>query len=157
VIESLSSALNEVQNYHAMGLDVMKCDLDNYRQHCERAVMLLELSEKKAPIAAKILKKGLPLINRQITNLLIEIENDTKNFCNAAKDTQIEQISRLAYKRTKGLSERRSVSGVDSILNRLIIDLRNASKWLPIEVSGLLNEQLTNIDKLDLFIVLRQN
>lgn len=150
VIENWSNALIEAQIYHELDLNVIKGDLDKYRQYCERAVMLLEISVKRAPIAAKVLRKGLPLIDKQIKNLLGEIEDGTKNFCRATRNTQIEQIGRLTYKHARGLSEY-GPSFVDSILNRLIIDLRNAGNRLPKEASEIVKDQLKNIDNSDLF------
>ena len=41
----------------------MKYDLKSYKQYCDVAVDLLGVTGEKAPLATRILRKGLPVIN----------------------------------------------------------------------------------------------
>jgi hypothetical protein len=49
-----------------MNVDAMKCYLNIYRKHCEHASDLLSLTEEKAPIATKLIRKRTPIIDQEI-------------------------------------------------------------------------------------------
>ncbi len=104
-VENLANALKEVQEASDKGFNAMKCDLNAYMRYCERATDLLEITEEKAPGATKLIRKGLPIIDRRIKELLGEIEEKAKKLCKESQKTPLEKISRNAYEHVKGLGE----------------------------------------------------
>ncbi len=73
-VENLANALKEVQNLKEKDFNAVKSNLNAYRRYCERAAELLETTEEKAPGATKLIKKGLPIIDQKIKEIL------TRNF-----------------------------------------------------------------------------
>lgn len=144
VVENLSSALKEAQR--ALDFDIMKCDLNAYRRYCERAADLLDITEKKAPGATKLLKKGLPIIDNKIKVIFKEIEEAAKKFCKESRQTPFEKISRSAYNNVKGLGEIESPIEAEAKLNRLSPLLKSMCRILPDEVREVICGQLNEIE-----------
>jgi len=54
--------------------DEIKYDLNSYRRYCERAVELIDITEEVAPVASKLIRRGLPVIDQRIKATIIEIQ-----------------------------------------------------------------------------------
>ena len=80
-IENLSNALKETQSLRERGLEAAKCDLNSYRRYCDRAAELLDETEESAPRATRLIKRGLPIIDHQIKELLKEIKDKSQEIC----------------------------------------------------------------------------
>jgi len=78
-VENLENALYEVYKSREKGLDAWKSDLKAYRRYCDRACNLLDKTEKDAPGATKIIRKGLPIIDQQIKEI-IEVHHISKSI-----------------------------------------------------------------------------
>ena len=91
-IENLANALKEVQNAREMDFDIMKRNLEVYRRYCDRAADLLDTTEKKAPGATKLIRKGLPIIDQRIKEILGEIQEKTADVCKETKGTPLENL-----------------------------------------------------------------
>ncbi len=89
-VENLANALKEAQK--ARDFNTMKCDLNACMRYIERAGELLDTAEEKAPGAAKLIRKGLPIIDERIREILAEIEEKTKNLCKQTKGTDFESL-----------------------------------------------------------------
>ena len=81
-IENLANALKEAEKTRDLG--TMKCDLSAYKRYCDQAGELLNDTEEKAPRATKLIRKGLPVIDRRIKDLLEEIKDESDNICKTA-------------------------------------------------------------------------
>ena len=92
-VENLASALKEVQNLKNLDLEAMKGELNYYRQYCDRATELMRDTEETAPFATLAMKKGLPILDRNLKELLEEIQNKAKIVCKESKDTATEEIA----------------------------------------------------------------
>jgi hypothetical protein len=79
-----------VHDAREMDFDVMKRDLNAYRQYCERAAELLEVAKEKAPSARKLLRRVLPIINQRIKEILEEIQGKAAAVCRATMGTPLE-------------------------------------------------------------------
>ncbi|WP_440956113.1 HEAT repeat domain-containing protein [Methanosarcina sp. Mfa9] len=92
-IENLANALKEVQNLENMDLAAKKGELNFYRKYCEQAAELMKNTEEKAPSATIVMRKGLPILDRNLKSLLDEIQEKAKKACQVSKGTDTEKIA----------------------------------------------------------------
>lgn len=93
-MENLANALKEVQKAHDIDFNTVKCDLNAYRRYCERAADLLSDTEEKAPGATKLIRRGLPIIDQKIKEIIAEIQENAKALCKQTKDTPLEDLGK---------------------------------------------------------------
>ncbi len=93
IIENLSNALKEAQNAQEIDFKTMKYDLNAYRGYIEHAVALLETTEEKSPRATKLIRKGLPIIDETIKEIIAEIQEQAKTSCQQSTGTPTEEIT----------------------------------------------------------------
>ena len=89
-VENLSNALNEAQNLR--DLDDIKADLNAYRRYCDRACEILDTTEKTAPGATKLIRRGLPEIDKRIQGMLAEIREKAEAVCRQSLNTPFEDF-----------------------------------------------------------------
>jgi len=92
-VENLSNALREVKNLGNLDLDAKKGELSFYRKYCDRAAELMVGVEEEAPFAIGTMRKGLPILNRNLKDLLEEIKEKAKTACQVSKGTRIQEIA----------------------------------------------------------------
>ncbi len=81
-VENLANALSEAQK--VTNFDATKSDLKTYMQYCNRAADLIGDASEGAPGAAQILRRGLPIIDQRIRELLEEVKKKSESICKAA-------------------------------------------------------------------------
>jgi hypothetical protein len=74
------------------GLDTWKSDLKTYRRYCDRACDLLEITEKDAPGATMIIRRGLPIIDQRIKEIIADIQEKAKIACQKSIGSSTEEI-----------------------------------------------------------------
>ena len=84
-VENLASALTEAQK--VTDFDTKKSELNSYRRYCDRAADLIGDVEEGAPGAARILWRGLPIINDRIKELIPEIKEKAGAVCRETRGT----------------------------------------------------------------------
>ena len=92
-VENLANALSEVQNIENMDLETKKVNLYIFRQYCDFAANLLDDTQKSAPIATAVLKKGLPIINENLNEIIVEIQKNAEIICEKSKGKPTELIA----------------------------------------------------------------
>ncbi len=92
-VENLANALNEVQNLGNLDLEAKKSELNFYRQYCDRVAELMKDTEETAPFATMTMRKGLPILDRNLKELLEEIQKKAKIACKESKGTATEEIA----------------------------------------------------------------
>ncbi|AKB36458.1 hypothetical protein MSSAC_1868 [Methanosarcina siciliae C2J] len=92
-VENLARALEEVQDQKNTKLEAKREKLDFYRKYCEKAAELMIDTEEVAPSATRVLKKGLPILDRKLKSLLEEIQEKAKTACRESKGTDTEEIA----------------------------------------------------------------
>ncbi|MEA3281302.1 MAG: hypothetical protein U9Q68_01905, partial [Euryarchaeota archaeon] len=92
-VENLANALSEAHNL--TDFDATKSDLNAYRHYCDRAADLFGDAEEKAPGAAGVLRRGLPIIDNRIKELLGEVKEKAKIVCDAADRPESELACRI--------------------------------------------------------------
>ena len=91
-VKNLGNALKEVQNLKEKDFNGLKCDLNAYRNYCERAAEMLEEVEGNAPGAAQLLRRGLPIFDEGINRILAEIQEKATALCKSVKDTPLKNL-----------------------------------------------------------------
>jgi len=84
-VENLANALSEAQN--VTDFDATKSDLKAYMQYCNRAADLIGDAAKDAPGAAGILRRGLPIIDERIKEIIREIQEKAEAVCRETRGT----------------------------------------------------------------------
>ncbi len=92
-VENLSGALKEVQNLGYLDLQAMKGELNFYRKYCDHAAELMKYTDKKAPFATEVLRKGLPILDRNLKELLKEIREKAKAACQVSQGTPTQELA----------------------------------------------------------------
>jgi HEAT repeat protein len=92
-VENLAEALKEVQNMGNLDFSGMKDELNFYRKYCDRATELIKCSDEKAPFATEVLRKGLPILDRNIKRTLEEIQEKAKSTYKQSQGTVTEEIA----------------------------------------------------------------
>jgi len=116
-IQNLANALDEAQKLR--GLDEIKADLNAYRRYCDRAAELLNATEDKAPGAAKLVRRGLPIIDERIKQIIAEIQEKTKVLCIETKDSPFEDIGKEVNKIGQNLLHVRDPTGLEKSVQNL--------------------------------------
>ncbi|HII94019.1 MAG TPA: HEAT repeat domain-containing protein, partial [Methanosarcina sp.] len=91
-VENLAEALKEVQSMGTIDLPRMKSEINFYRKYCEHAAEIMKCTDEKAPFATEVLRKGLPILDRNLKELLEEIQKKSKIACKESKGTEAEEI-----------------------------------------------------------------
>ncbi|AKB47449.1 hypothetical protein MSKOL_1672 [Methanosarcina sp. Kolksee] len=92
-VENLAEALKEVKNLETLDLQAMKGELNFYRKYCDHAAELMKCTDEKAPFATKVLRKGLPILDRNLKELIEEIQEKAKNTYKQSQGTVTEKIA----------------------------------------------------------------
>ena len=120
-VENLANALEEAQKLS--GLDEIKADLNAYKRYCDRAVELLDETEDKTPGAAKLVRRGVPIIDERIKEIIAEIQEKTNVLCKETKDSPLEDIGKEVNKIGQNLLRVRDPIGLEKSVNNLEIAL----------------------------------
>jgi HEAT repeat protein len=84
-VENLANALSEAHRITDFG--TMTAHLDAYRQYCERAADFIGSAEENAPDAAWILRRGMPIIDDRIKEIIREIQEKAEAVCRETRGT----------------------------------------------------------------------
>jgi FOG: HEAT repeat len=93
-VENLAEALKEVQTMENLDLSRMKDELNFYRKYCDHAAELIVDTEKTAPFATIAMRKGLLILDRNLKELLEEIQEKARRACRDSIGTDTEEIAR---------------------------------------------------------------
>ena len=130
-VENLANALQEAQKLR--GLDEIKTDLNAYRRYCDRSVELLNETEDKAPGAAKLVRRGLPIIDERIKAILAEIQGKAEALCKETKSTSFEDLGKEANRAGKELILVKDPIGLEKAINNFQIVLSDICHRMPEE------------------------
>lgn len=97
-VENLANALKEVQNRGNLDLETKKDELNYYRKYCDRAADLMRDTEETAPFATIAIRKGLPILDRNLKGLIEEIQEKAKITCQVSQGTLTQEIACSANK-----------------------------------------------------------
>jgi len=121
-VVNLANALSEAQK--VTDFNTMKSDLNAYRQYCDRAADLIGAAERGTPGAARVLRRGLPIIDDRIKEIIREIQEKAEAVCieTQGTGTPYEPLGIEVNKWAGELSDRdylRNEKNVSRIINSL--------------------------------------
>lgn len=117
IVTFLEKALDEAQN--AQDFKEKKDCFDACRQYCEHAADLLDAIEDEAPGAAKLVRKGLPIIDERIKQILYEIQENAISLCKQTKRTPLEKLGGKTYIQSNNLLVVRDQVGLEKGVRNL--------------------------------------
>jgi len=88
--ENLANALLEA--HKVTDFNAMKSDLNTYRQYCDRAADLIGDAAEGAPGAARVLRRGLPMIDDRIKEIIREIQEKAEAVRRETQGTSLEEL-----------------------------------------------------------------
>jgi HEAT repeat protein len=97
-VGNLSEALKEVQNMGNLDLSGMKYELNFYRKYFDHAAELMKKTDEKAQLATAVLRKGLPILDRNLKAFIEEIQKKAEIACKESKGTATEKITCTIYR-----------------------------------------------------------
>ncbi|AKB47043.1 Flagellar motor rotation protein MotB [Methanosarcina sp. Kolksee] len=97
-VQNLAEALKEVQHLENMDLAVKKDELNFYRKYCDHAAEIMKCTNEKAPIATAVLRKGLPILDRNLKELIEEIQEKARVTYKESIGTEVEETARAVCK-----------------------------------------------------------
>jgi HEAT repeat protein len=133
-VENLGNALKEAQK--AKDFDAMKCDLNASRRYCERAADLLDDTEEKAPVATRLIRRGLPIIDQMIKEIIAEIQENAKTLCKQTKDTPLEDLGKEVIRVSQAFPQIRDPIGLEKGFINLWTALSSICAKMPEEERG---------------------
>jgi two-component sensor histidine kinase len=131
IIENISMAIIEVKRLDDSSLDLLKFNLNAYKQYCDRAEELLVQTENDAPRAVKLLRKSLPIIDQRIKAILKEIEEKAALFCRTAKDTPLEISGKKTFEEIRGTASIELQDEADRVLKIIMHQVKGNCSILP--------------------------
>jgi HEAT repeat protein len=129
VVQNLGNTLKEVQK--ARDFKDVKSDLNAYRRYCERACELLDTTEEKAPGASRLIRKGLPIIDERIGEIIADIQEKAKALSKQVNDTEFKEIGFQANNVGLELSKVIDPRGLERGVNQMLIPLSAMCKKMP--------------------------
>ena len=112
-VNNLENALKEAYKAREKGLESMKLDLKAYKSYCDRATCLLETTNKTAPGATELIRRGLPVIDERIKGILAEIQENSQALCRQTKGTELEDYGKKVNRIGQTISSIRDPIGVE--------------------------------------------
>ncbi len=144
-VENLADALEEAQKISETDFDAMKRYLNINRKYCERAADLLETTEQKAPLATKLVKKGLPIIDERIKELINDVNKDVKTLCDAARGTEAEKYANPICRQVKEFAKIRNPIELEKRVNGLLPNLSFMAENFSDRERDFVNAKVENI------------
>jgi HEAT repeat protein len=153
-VENLANALSEAQK--VTDFDATKSNLKAYMQYCNRAADLIGTAEEGAPGAALVLRRGLPIIDDRIKELIHDIQERAGAVCKDTRGTgtPYEPLGMEVNKWAGELSDRdylrneKNVSRIVHILGEFCNFLPEDKRKYPCKIVEEIREESELEDKL---------
>ncbi len=151
--ENLVETLKEAQNLENLDLEPMKAELNYYIKYIDRPAELTMDIEGTAYFAAEAIRKGLPILDRNLKELLEEIQEKAKIACKESKGTATEEIVCTVNREVQGW---KNVTPEEIAFNAENILIYIKSKVPPIPENEHIFEKIKEIEsKKDTNLLLR--
>jgi hypothetical protein len=126
-VENLSNALKETQSLREREFEAAKCDLNSYRRYCDRAAELLDETKETAPGATRLIRKGLPIIDQRIKELLKEIKDKSEEICKTGSPLEAELGCKIQKYAASALEKTYNPIEVQKKVNQILGDINTWS------------------------------
>jgi len=146
-IENLANALSEAQK--VTDFNTLKSDLNTYRQYCDRAADLIGAAEEGAPGAARVLRRGLPIIDDRIKEIIRKIQEKARAVCRETQETPLEELGLATAKSAQELPTQDPLA-LTMVLGSMASIARGWCEYLPTDKKVDACEQLKNLPGMEL-------
>jgi len=146
-IENLANTLSEV--HKLTDFDAMKSDLNAYRQYCDRAADLIGDAAEGAPGAARVLQRGLPIIDDRIKEIIREVQEKARTVCRETQETPLKELGLATVRSAQGLPIRDPLALTMALGNMASI-ARDWCEYLPTGKKVDVCEQLKNLTDMEI-------
>jgi|GEM_PF-4255657 len=133
-VEHLGNALKEAQK--ARDLNARITVLNECRRYLDRACELLDTTEENAPSASRLIRRGLPIIDKRIKVIIAEIQEKAKALCKKTKGTKYESLGKEVVNVGESLLKVRDPIGLEKAVGNLEIAVSAMCKKMPEEEKG---------------------
>ena len=148
-VENLANALAEAQKAREIDFDSKKSELNSYRRYCDRAADLIGDAEEGAPGAARILRRGLPIIDERIKEIIREIQENARAVCKQTQETPLEELG-LATARSAQELPTHDPLALTMALGSMASIARGWCEYLPTAKKVDACEQLKNLTDMEI-------
>ena len=148
-VENLANALTPAQRLRESNLDTTKRNLNAYRQYCDRAADLIGAAEEVTPGAARVLRRGLPIIDERIKGLIREIQERARAVCKQTQGTPLEELGQKTTRYAQELHIQDTLALMRALDNMGSI-VRDWCEYIPADKKIHACEQLKNLGDMEL-------
>ena len=148
-VENLAKALSEAQSLREANLDVIQHKLNTYMQYCNRAADLIGSAEEGAPGAAQVLRRGLPIIDDRIKEIIREIQENAEAVCRETQETPLEEFGLATAKSAQELPTQ-DLLALTMALGSMASIARGWCEYLPTDKKVDACEQLKNLTDIEI-------
>jgi HEAT repeat protein/predicted amidohydrolase len=146
-VENLANALTEVHKAREANLDVIKRNLNTYRQYCNSAADLIGAAEEKTPGAARVLRRGLPIIDARIKETIREIQERARAVFKQMRGTPLEELGQETTRYAQELTLQDPLA-LEIALGNLSSIARDWCEYIPADKKIHTCEQLKNLENM---------
>ena len=146
-VESLANALSEAQK--VTDFNTIKSDLKAYMQYCDRAADLIGDAAEDAPGAALVLRRGMPIIDERIKEIIREIREKAEAVCRVTQETPLEKLGLATAKSAQELPTQDPLA-LTMALGSMASIARGWCEYLPTAKKSYVCEQLDNLPGMEL-------
>ncbi|MCD4782139.1 MAG: hypothetical protein K8S27_16560, partial [Candidatus Omnitrophica bacterium] len=146
-VENLANALLEAHN--TTDFDIKKSELNSYRRYCDRAADLIGDASEGAPGAARVLWRGLPIIDDRIKENIREVQENAGAVCRDTRETPLEELGLATARSAQGLPIQNPLALTMALGNMASI-ARNWCEYLPTDKKEDACEQLKNLTDMEI-------
>jgi len=147
-VENLASALTEA--HKTRDFDAIKSDLNAYRQYCDRAADLISDVNEGAPGAALVLRRGLPIIDERIKEIIREIQEKARAACRETQGTPLEELGLVTAISAQELPTQDPLALMMNLNNMASSATKNWCEYLPTDKKVDACEQLKNLADMEI-------
>jgi HEAT repeat protein len=145
-VEKLAEALEEVQKLENLDLEAKKGELNFYRKYCDHAAERMKDAEETAPYATAVMRRGLPILDRNLKELLEEIQEKAKIACEVSQGTQTQEIACAVNKEVQKWeigSQEEMTQNIEYLIETFRLKMPHSPGYEHIfrEINGIKNEK----------------
>jgi HEAT repeat protein len=143
-VNNLANALKEVQSLEYIDLEEKKVKLDFYRQYCDRAAELMKDTEEKAPYATETIKKGLPIFDINLKELIEEIKKTAASTYRKSKGTYTTEVAHLVCMEVQKLeigNQKEMKQKIEEIYHMLVTKIPPEFNYIHAKMKRMRNEK----------------
>ncbi len=146
-VENLANALLEAHN--TTDFDIKKSELNSYRRYCDRAADLIGDASEGAFGAARVLQRGLPIIDDRIKENIREVQENAGAVCRETRGTSLEELGLATARSAQGLPIQNPLALTMALGNMASI-ARDWCEYLPTDKKVDACEQLKNLTDMEI-------